>query len=247
MVCYLNSSSSKKTSLCNMMNYWQRWWIEILVWESEHFTIRSIPLTLNIQNGVTNDVVEAWYSICWWVGIIKSFHAHDNKYSMHFLESVKNNWIFMHSTFLPMKIGWNLEMFTPFLENAHGINFKFIKVFNKVSLLKMLIFKIEFFFLIMTIGVANDFNVWLIVEHVICHVQKLTNLSRECSNARNYKRDHLLVTCKTTNVKSHILEIAIRSIFRRFNFISYANKHNDFGKTFFLWIFMRCSILMIMI
>ncbi len=72
------------------------------------------------------------------------------------------------------------------------------------------------------------------MEHVICHVQKLTNLSRECSNARNYKRDHLLVTCKTTNVKSHILESAIRSIFRRFNSISHANKHNNFGKTFFL-------------
>jgi len=68
---------------------------------------------------------------------------------------------------------------------------------------------------------------------VICHVQKLINLSRECSNASNYKRGHLLVTCKATNVKSHILEIVIRNIFRRFNFISYANKHNDFGKTFF--------------
>jgi len=115
--------------------YWQQWWIETLVWEGEHFTIRSIPLTLNIQSGVANDVVEAWYSNCWWVGIIKSFHVHDKTYFMNFLESIKNHWIFMHSTFLPLKIGWNLEMFIPFLENAHGINFKFIKVFNKVSLL----------------------------------------------------------------------------------------------------------------
>jgi len=55
-----------------------------------------------------------------------------------------------------MKIGWNLEMILTFFENGHGINFKFIKVFNKVSLLKMLILKIEIFFLIMTIGVAFE-------------------------------------------------------------------------------------------
>ncbi len=64
---------------------------------------------------------------------------------------------------------------------------------------------------------------------MICHIQKLTNLLKECSNARNYKRYCLLVTCKTTNVKNHIIEIAIRA-----KFISNVNKHNDLGKTFFL-------------
>jgi hypothetical protein len=36
-----------------------------------------------------NDAMEIYYSSCWWISIIKSYHGHESKYVVFVLKSVQ--------------------------------------------------------------------------------------------------------------------------------------------------------------
>jgi len=89
-----------------------------------------------------NHVMKVYYLDCWWVGTIKSYHSHDKKYIyVFFFENVEQ----LDIDEFNVTIGRNLEMTLHLCRKCKQFaiyhHYFKLKVFNKVSFLKMLAFK----------------------------------------------------------------------------------------------------------